>query len=186
MEPGRSIEAGRATDAARVELEGLRRRASQLEATLKVEASPSGVVETRQEAAQQAVGEQWQRAVQKPSPAEAPRALSHPDAITLQLSAEKHDEHMGEFVHILQEKGVSKAIAAAEATGNPHLIDDFHRVLVEWVREGLPAKGADKKPYKVPLSLALYEVTLPQDGGAEKPTDPTKALREFISLMEQS
>ena len=186
MEPGRSIEAGRATDAARVELEGLRRRASQLEATLKVEASPSGVVETRQEAAQQAVGEQWRQAVQKPSPAEAPRALSHPDAITLQLSAEEHDGRMGEFVHVLQEKGVIKAIEAAEATGNPHLIDDFHRILVEWVREGLHAKGSDKKPYKVPLSMALYEVTLPQAGlDKDKPTDQIKALREFISLMEQ-
>ena len=184
MELGRQIEAGKATEAARMELEGLRRRAAQLEAVIKTEASPAGI-ESRQEAAKQAVGEQWQKAVQKPSPADVPRALSHPDAITLQLSAEEHDERMGEFVHTLQEKGVSKAIAAAEATGNPHLIDDFHRVLVEWVREGLPAKGSDKKPYKVPLSMALYEVTLPQDGGAEKPTDPTKALREFISLMEQ-
>src|SRR3989338_7240409 len=185
MELGRQIEAGKATEAARMELEGLRRRAAQLEAVIKTEASPAGI-ESRQEAAKQAVGEQWQKAVQNPSPADVPRALSHPDAITLQLSAEEHDERMGEFVHTLQEKGVSKAIAAAEATGNPHLIDDFHRVLVEWVREGLPAKGSDKKPYKVPLSLALYEVTLPQAGlDKDKPTDQIKALREFISLMEQ-
>lgn len=184
MEQGRSIEAARASDAARLELEGLRRRATQLEALITAE--PSAKTETRQEAAKEAVGEQWRQAVQKPSPAEAPRALAHPDAITLQLSAEEHDERMGEFVHVLQEKGVIKAIEAAEATGNPHLIDDFHRVLVEWVREGLPAKGSDKKPYKVPLHMTLFEVTLPQAGlDKDKPTDATKALRDFISLMEQ-
>ena len=187
MEPGvRSIESHKATDAARTELENLRRRASELEAKLRVEAPPSAAVETKQEAAQKAVGEQWQQAVQKPSPAEAPRALQHPDAITLQLSAEEHDERMGEFVHVLQEKGVVKAIEAAEASNNPHLIDDFHRVLVEWVREGLPAKGSDKKPYKVPLHMTLFEVTLPQAGlDKEKSGDPIKALRDFVSLMEQ-
>src|SRR6185437_3205251 len=101
-------------------------------------------------------------------------------------SKEEHDERMGEFIHVLQEKGVAKAIEAAEATGNPHLIDDFHRVLVEWVREGLPARGANEAPYNVPLHMALFEVTLPQGGlDKEKPTDPQRALREFISLMEQ-
>ncbi len=186
------IEAGRATESARQELENLRRRAAQLEASLAQGAaptaptSPAAHVERSQEAATRAVGEQWQQAVQKPSPAEAPRVASHPDAITLQLTPEEHDERMGEFIYVLQESGVVKAIEAAEATGNPHLIDDFHRVLVEWVREGLPAKGADREPYKVPLSLVLYEVTLPQAGSdKEKSSDPTRELREFISLMEQ-
>lgn len=185
MESERSIEAGKATEAARAELEGLRRRAAQLESTLKTESSLATSA-ARQEAAQQSVGEQWQQAVQKPSPAEAPRALAHPDAITLQLSAEEHDSRMGEFMHVLQEKGVAKAIKAAEATNNPHLIDDFHRILVEWVREGLPAKGSGNNTYKIPLAMALFEVTLPQAGlEKEKPTDSTRTLREFISLMEQ-
>ena len=189
------IEAGKATESARAELESLRRRAAQLEASIAAEsaprvaaapASPVAHIEHSQEAARRSVGEQWQQAVAKPSPAEAPRVASHPDAITLKLTPEEHDERMGEFIYVLQESGVAKAIAAAEATGNPHLIDDFHRVLVEWVYEGLPAKGADKDPYKVPLSLVLYEVTLPQAGAdAEKSSDPTRALREFISLMEQ-
>src|SRR6185436_5329653 len=123
---GRSIEANKATEAARVELEGLRQRAAQLEATLGAEAAPAAAQESKQEAAAHAVGEQWQAAVQKPSPAEAPRVESHPDAIALQLAPEDHDEKMGEFIHVLQEKGVGQAIAAAEATNNPHLIDDFH------------------------------------------------------------
>ncbi len=182
MELPRSIEAGKASDAARQELEGLRRRAQVLEATLRSEAPAQ---EAGVEAAKRAVGEHWQQATGT-SPAEAPRALQHPDAITLKLSAEEHDARMGEFVHVLQEKGVHKAIAAAEATGNPHLIDDFHRVLVEWVYEGLPARGADKNPYRVPLAMTLLEVTLPQAGlNKDKSSDPQKAMREMISLMEQ-
>ena len=192
MQTERAIEMGKASEAARVELESLRRRAAQLEATIARESAPTvprspvAYVERKQEAATRAVGEQWQQAVQKPSPAQAPRVATHPDAISLQLTPEAHDERMGEFIYVLQESGVAKAISAAEATDNPHLIDDFHRVLVEWVREGLPAKGAESEPYKVPLSLVLYEVTLPQ-AGADKETssDPTRALREFISLMEQ-
>ncbi len=182
----RSIEAHTATEAARAELENLRQRAVELETKLRAEASPASAVETKQKAAQKAVGEHWQQAVQSPSPGEAPRALQHPEGITLQLSKEEHDERMGEFVQVLQEKGVAKAIAAAEATGDPHLIDDFHRVLVEWVREGLPAKDADKKPYAIPLRMTLFEVTLPQTSAeGERSGDPTKTTRDFISLMEQ-
>ena len=87
---------------------------------------------------------------------------------------------------MLQENGVAKAIEAAEASNNPHLIDDFHRLLVEWVREGLPAKGSDTTPYNVPLRMTLFEVTLPQAGlEKDKAGDQTKALRDFMSLMEQ-
>ena len=188
------IELRKTTESARQELESLRRRAAQLEATIANEPAPGVTapppppahLERSQEAARRVVGEQWQRAVAKPSPAVEPRVASHPEAITLKLTPEEHDERMGEFIYVLQQNGVAKAIEAAEATANPHLIDDFHRVLVEWVHEGLPAKGAESEPYRVPLSLVLYEVTLPQAGGdAEKSSDPTRTLRESISLMEQ-
>lgn len=186
METLRTVDIAKTSEAARRELEGLRRRAAELEAKLVSEAPSSSKLEHTQEAAKQAVTEQWRAVAQKPSPAEAPRALAHPDAIQLQLSAEVHDEKMGEFVHILQQHGVAKAIRAAEASGNPHLIDDFHRILLEWVRENLPAKGAQSGTYKVPLTMTLFEVTLPQAGAQKDKTgDVTKELRDLISLMEQ-
>ena len=124
MQTERAIEMGKASEAARVELESLRRRAAQLEATIARESAPTvprspvAYVERKQEAATRAVGEQWQQAVQKPSPAQAPRVATHPDAISLQLTPEAHDERMGEFIYVLQESGVAKAISAAEATDN--------------------------------------------------------------------
>ncbi len=116
------------------------------------------------------------------------QTLAQPEAIALKLSPEEHDSRMGELLEILQDKGVSRAIAAAESQGNPHLIDDFHRVLVEYVREGFSAPEANKKRFKVPLSLVLFEVTLPEGAqgqeSAQSNPNPTQKMREFISLME--
>lgn len=178
-----NLEVRAASQAARIEIESLKARAATLEATLRSEGVPEE--HSPQAAAQQAVGEQWSREVAPQRTLDA-QTLAHPEAIMLNLSPEEHDAQMGGIIAILQEKGVSRAIAAAEATGNPHLIDDFHRVLVEYIKEGLPAKEATKKKYRTPLSLTLYEVTLPgTEGEGDKPADPARAGREFIQLMEQ-
>ncbi len=196
-----SIEVGKAGPAARAELEQLRARAAQLEQQLQAEDVPGTVGATEsgaggatrekapsiRDAAHVAVAERWQQVagVAAPSP-ENPRAAAQPEAITLQLAPEEHDELMGGIIGILQERGVSKAIAAAEQTGNPHLIDDFHRILVEWVREGLPAKGAEEKKYRTALSLVLFEITFPStEQEKDKPADAAKAVHDFIQLMEQ-
>jgi hypothetical protein len=186
MEPGKGtgVEAPR-TEAARQELDALRARASVLEAQL----TERGVPQEHAPAAavQQVVSEHWSETAPMQKTLDA-QVLSQPEALTLQLKPEEHDSRMGELIGILQEHGVTKAIVAAEKTADAHLIDDFHRVLVEYVREGLPAKETQSKKYKVPLSLVLYEVTLPGaasgDSQEQKMGDPTQKMREFISLME--
>ena len=177
-----TLEMRSASDAARQEIEILKARAAALEADLRAEGVPQEAAP--QAAAQQTVAERWSAEVPVQKTVDA-QVIAQPEAIVLKLSPEEHDAQMGGLIAILQEKGVSRAIAAAEAAGNPHLIDDFHRVLVEYVQEGLPAKQATKKKYRSALALALYEVTLPSAGAAEKPTDPAKATHDFISLMEQ-
>lgn len=104
--------------------------------------------------------------------------------IVLHVSPEKHDEKMAEFLHLLQEKGVSHALAAAEATKNPHLVDDFHRIVVAYVAGGnttprLPEKG----PLAEALSMELFEITLPSAPVEEK--DAQRPQKELISSMEQ-
>lgn len=178
-----NLELRAASDAARAEIESLKARAAELEAGLKREGVPAEAAPRA--AAQQAVGEKWSKEAQPQRTIDA-QTLSHPEAIVLQLSPEEHDAQMAGVLAILQEKGVGRAIAAAESTANPHLIDDFHRVLVEYVREGLPAKESGKRKYRVPLSLVLFEVVLRGAGKeADKPSDPAKATHDFISLMEQ-
>jgi hypothetical protein len=176
------LEMRAASDAARVEIAGLKARAAELEASLREQGVPHE--HAPQAAAQQAVGERWSQEAAPQRTIDA-QVAAQPEAIMLSLSPEEHDAQMGGVLAILQAQGVGRAIAAAEATGNPHLIDDFHRVLVEYIKEGLPAKQAAKKKYRVPVSLVLYEVVLPTAGGEEKSADPARAVREFVSLMEQ-
>lgn len=186
MEPGkvRGFEAPK-TAAARQELDALRARASVLEAELSSQGVPQEHAPLA--AASQVVGERWSQVAPRQKTVDA-QTLAQPEALTLKLAPEEHDVQMGELLGVLQEHGVSKAIITAEATENPHLIDDFHRVLVEYVREGFPAKGSQSRKYKVPLSLVLFEVTLPSGAQAQdqeqKMGDPTTKMREFISHME--
>lgn len=179
----RLIEAPK-TETARAEIDALRARASALEAELATQGVPQEHAPTA--AAQQVVGEVWSESAPMQKTVDAQTA-SHPEAIALKLSPEEHDAQMGELIGVLQEHGVTKAIAAAEASNNPHLIDDFHRVLIEYVREGYPAPQAQSRKYKVPLSMVLYEVTLPSTAPSDqeqKVGDPTAKMREFIALME--
>lgn len=184
MEPGAGarLESPK-TEEARREVEALRARAAEIEAQLLSQGVPQE--HAPKAAAEQAVAEKWSREAPAQKTVDAQTA-GQPEAIQLKLAPEEHDAKMREFVHLLQEKGVGRAIQAVEHSGNPHLIDDFHRILVEWVHEGLPAKGSDSPSYAVPLHMTLFEVTLPQ-AGVEKnlPPDPTKVMRDFIALMEQ-
>jgi hypothetical protein len=173
------------SEVARQELEALKARAAQLEAQLNTQGVPQE--HAPKAALQQAVAERWAAAAPQQKTVDA-QTMGSPEAIQLKLSPEEHDAEMGHLIGILQEKGVTHAIHAAEASNNPHLIDDFHRVLIEYLREGFPARQAASRGYKVPLSLVLYEVTLPASApGSEqeqKMGDPTQKMREFISLME--
>ena len=177
METG-SFDTLKPSAAAQAEIVELRAKAAALEARLRQEGIPEH--NSAAAAAQQTVAEHWRHSTPAQSAAPGPH-----EAITLELAPEEHDEKMGELIGIVQEKGVAAAIAAAEAASNAHLTDDFHRVLVEYVREGLPSKGVEGKKYKRVLGMTLFEVTLPLAQGEEKPTDPAKAISDFIALMEE-
>ena len=120
------------------------------------------------------------------APAAPPRTSG---VVVLKLSPEAHDAKMAELIDVLQKEGVTKALAAAEGVGSPHLLDDFHRVLTEYMREGLPAAHAPRKKSALAkaLGLSLLEITLPRGtANADKSSqpDPVKAAHDFIALME--
>ena len=181
------------------ELTRLRARAAELEAQIKTKQETRTPQEISKEAASTALQEVWSRTVQPeasqvkptqpPVTQEAATQQPHPDAITLKLSPEKHDEKMGELMGILQAHGVSAAIAAAEASRNPHIMDDFHRVLVEYIHEGFPVGRMPKKntPLAKTLDLVLLQVSLPAPTTQKDATarDRAKEIKDFINLMEQ-
>lgn len=93
------------------------------------------------------------------------------EVIVEHLSSLPHREKMRELYHILHEKGILNAIKIAESQHNPHIEDDFHRVLVEYVRSGAIVPGLEKeRALEQMLKQTLYEVTLPYAEGETIPT----------------
>lgn len=119
--------------------------------------------------------------------------ILHPDyalkgheikSIVLDLSPETHDTKMEELVGVLQEKGIKNALSIVDALRDPHIEDDFHRFLVQYIRAGFPVANKDEKsPILKALKMTLFEISLPNAEDNEK--EKSKNLKELISKMEQ-
>jgi hypothetical protein len=121
----------------------------------------------------------------------APEDVLHPklamterqsDAIVLQLSPEAHDTKIEELVGLMYEKGITNVLSVLEKLNDPHLYDDFHRFLVQYLKSGLKIGGLkEKSPLWKSLKTTLYEIALPEPGKDA----PQKGLKELVSSMEQ-
>jgi hypothetical protein len=121
-----------------------------------------------------------------------PSDVMHPSAIVkekdmhdlvLRLHPETHDKKMEEMLGILLDKGVSNALSVIAKMNNPHLDDDFHRFLVQYLYSTHKIPGLkDGSSLFKSLDMKLFEITLPDptDNEAEK-----KGLKELLSAMEQ-
>ena len=104
------------------------------------------------------------------------------EEIALGLSPEPHDSRMRQFLDLLQEKGVMNTLAVVSRMNNPHIEDDFERLMVQYIKAGFPTEGLrESNPLFKGLHMVLYEVSLPQGVGTEK----EKNIEELISGMEQ-
>src|SRR3989338_9837260 len=66
---------------------------------------------------------------------------------------------------------------------NPHIDDDFHRILIQYLKTG--QAGFDFKegsPVYKALNMTLFEITLPPPTDE---ADKSKSFKEFIGAMEQ-
>jgi hypothetical protein len=103
--------------------------------------------------------------------------------LVLQLRPEPHDSVMEELFGIVLTKGVRNALTIVEEMNNPHIDDDFHRFLIQYLKtspgqEFLSKSGAKYKN----LGMTLFEITLPPP---EDEVDNSKNFKEFIGAMEQ-
>ncbi len=104
------------------------------------------------------------------------------EAIALDLAPEAHDAKMAELLDILQHHGIKNALSIVEAMDNPHVEDDFHRFLVEYLKEGHEASQLKEgTPLYKSLHMTLFEISLPEPEKLEK----ERPIRELISSMEQ-
>jgi hypothetical protein len=104
------------------------------------------------------------------------------ESIVLNLEPERHDKKMEELVSILREKGIKNSMSVLFGLKDPHLDDDFHRFLVQYVKKGYDGGKIDlsSREFKG-VNMTLYEVILPEDNAEEN----KKPLKELISSMEQ-
>ncbi len=102
--------------------------------------------------------------------------------IVLKLSPETHDSQMEHLLGVLEEHGIRNAIHVVEKMNNPHIYDDFHRFLVQFIASGHSIQGLrESDPLWKPLHMCLFEVSLPETSEEEN----KKQLSELISGMEQ-
>lgn len=84
--------------------------------------------------------------------------------VVLRLKPEAHDEQIEELFALMIDKGIKNALDAARKLGDPHLEDDFHRFLVQYLHSigAIPGLKAHETLYKE-LSHTLFSVALPPE-----------------------
>ncbi len=106
----------------------------------------------------------------------------HVEKFVLGLVAEEHDKQMEELLTLLIDKGLRNVLSVLEKMHNPHLEDDFHRFLVQYIAQGMLVSDLKEgSPLWKAARMTLYEVQLPDHSSEEK----EKTLKEMISSMEQ-
>ncbi|HRY31239.1 MAG TPA: type IV secretion system DNA-binding domain-containing protein [Candidatus Paceibacterota bacterium] len=103
------------------------------------------------------------------------------EEIVLRLKPEEHDAKMSELISIVYEKGIINALDIIQRLRDPHLTDDFHRFLVQYLKEGYKVTGLETKmSLNKALNRTLFEVSL---GYSRQKEDFD--LKKFFELMEQ-
>lgn len=103
------------------------------------------------------------------------------NALVLRLKPELHDHQMEELLGVLLDKGIANALNIVAKLGDPHLDDDFHRFLVQYLITTHKIPGLKEgTPLFKSLDMKLFEIALP-----EPIEEGKKGLKELLSSMEQ-
>ncbi|MCR4280794.1 MAG: hypothetical protein NUV88_00455, partial [Candidatus Kaiserbacteria bacterium] len=103
----------------------------------------------------------------------------------LNLEPEKDDAQMDGLLEIVAKRGIRNALSVCARLKNDHLEDDFHRMLVRYIAEGLPEKGfAPPEKVNRALHMVLFEIQPQAYGGKEKEQGQQK-LEQILSSSEQ-
>lgn len=101
------------------------------------------------------------------------------ERIVLRLRPETHDKKIEELFALMLEKGIKNALDLVKKINDPHLEDDFHRFLVQYLHTigAIPGLKQDTELYKE-LDHTLFAITLP-------PTLEDSDFKKKISGMAQ-
>ena len=68
------------------------------------------------------------------------------EEVVAHIGSLPHREKVRDLYRMLAEKGILNAVRVAQAQNNPHIEEDFHRVLVEYIKIEGKQYGQDIKP----------------------------------------
>lgn len=101
------------------------------------------------------------------------------EQVVLNLKPEEHDKQVEEIFQIALQKGIKNALEIITRMNNPHLEDDFHRFLVQYLHTIGAIPGVKKESdMGQALEHTLFAVTLPKDEGQID-------FKSFIGAMKQ-
>ncbi|MCD5384373.1 MAG: hypothetical protein LRZ97_00470, partial [Candidatus Pacebacteria bacterium] len=105
--------------------------------------------------------------------------------VALGLEPEAHDEQVDQLLILARDRGIKNALTITQKMGSPHLEDDFHRVLVQYIAEGMPMSGVkNTSEMWQALHMTLYEVSIPNSKSKEE-SDKAQELERLLGAMEQ-
>ncbi len=135
----------------------------------------------REKITEDVVKEYAKTPVEKVLPVERITPEASHDAIVLALKPETHDKQIEELLGVLLDQGIKNALSLLEKMNNPHLDDDFHRFLVQYIHSVGPIPGdTEGGPLWKPLRMTLFEIAIPENENKEQ-----KSTKEFLGAMEQ-
>lgn len=108
-------------------------------------------------------------------------AESQKSGITLELTPDANDKDMEELLGILNARGYAAVMKELDRINNPHLEDDFHRLLVQYKRDGHPINGlTSDDPMHKALGFVLFEISITVSDGAKQ-----QSVQDVFNAMEQ-
>ncbi len=105
--------------------------------------------------------------------------------VALGLEQEEHDKQVDQLLLLAQERGIKNALTVVQKIGSPHLEDDLHRVLVQYVEQGMPTDGLRQAgELWQAMHMTLFRVSISSSKSREE-SDKAQELEKLLGAMEQ-
>ncbi len=105
--------------------------------------------------------------------------------VAIGLEQEEHDRQIDELLALARDRGIKNALIVAKKIGNHHIEDDLHRILAQYVQEGMPVKDLRHTgEIWQALHMTLYKVSVSSPKSKEE-SDKAQELEKLLGAMEQ-
>lgn len=103
------------------------------------------------------------------------------EGIHLKLAPEDHDTVIEDLYAMMMERGIKNTMDVIMKMNNPHIEDDFHRFLVQYLASHYEVPGLKPKTdLAKSLGLRIYEILLPNKKSGE-----ARDYKQTVTLMQQ-